>query len=50
MRPLPELFYNLVALALVAAFAYFWFWGFVWVVGPCLLVSLALMLVERTIR
>jgi len=49
MKPLPELLYNLATLGLVAAFAYFCFWGFVFLVGPCLLISLALMLVERTV-
>ncbi|MFQ5662693.1 MAG: hypothetical protein ACE5HL_02550 [Terriglobia bacterium] len=50
MKPLAELLYNLAALALVAAFAYFFFWGFVAVVGPSLLISLALMTVERFVR
>lgn len=50
MKPLPELLYNLAGLALVGALAYAWFWGFlVWIV-PCLLVSLVLMVVERTVR
>lgn len=50
MKPLAELLYNLAGLAAVAACAYFFFWGFAVVVGPSLLVSLALMLVERTVR
>lgn len=50
MKPLAELVYNLLTLGAVAAFAYFFFWAFVLVVGPCLLISLALMLVERTVR
>jgi len=50
MKPLAELAYNLAALTLVAAFAYCFFWGFVLIVGPCLLISLALMMVERTVR
>ncbi len=50
MKPFPELLYNLAALALVGAFAYVWPWGFVVVIGPCLAVSLVLMLVERTVR
>lgn len=50
MKPLAELLYNLAALALVATFAYFFFWGFVLVVGPSLLVSITLMLIERTVR
>lgn len=50
MKPLAELLYNLTALGLVAAFAYFCFWGFLLVIGPSLLISIALMLVERTVR
>ncbi len=49
IAPTAELLYNLAALGAVAAFAYFFFWGFVLVVGPALLLSLILMLVERTI-
>ena len=44
-----ELLYNLAALGLVAAFAYFFFWGFVAVVGPALTISIVLMLVERSV-
>ena len=50
MRPAAELLYNLAALTLVAAFACFFFWGFVAVVGTSLLISIALMLVECAIR
>ncbi len=49
ITPAVELFYNLAALGAVAACAYFFFWGFVLVVGPALLLSLILMLVERII-
>ncbi len=49
IAPVAELLYNLAALGAVAAFAYFFFWGFVLVVGPALLLSLILMLVERII-
>ncbi|MCH7765337.1 MAG: hypothetical protein IH916_02135 [Acidobacteria bacterium] len=49
IAPAAELFYNLAALGAVAACAYFFFWGFVLVVGPALLLSLILMLVERII-
>ncbi|HKZ53124.1 MAG TPA: hypothetical protein VJ085_07575 [Candidatus Acidoferrales bacterium] len=49
MKPLAELFYDLAALALVAAFAYFFFWGFVVVVGASVVISVALMTVERLI-
>lgn len=47
MKPLAELLYDLAALALVAASGYFFFWGFIAVVGTSLLVSLSLMAVER---
>lgn len=47
MKPLTELLYNLVALALVVASAYFFFWGFVLLVGPALLLSLALKVLEH---
>ncbi|MBI4465875.1 MAG: hypothetical protein HY656_00410 [Acidobacteria bacterium] len=50
MKPFAELLYDLTALAVVAAGAYFFLWGFVVVVGPSLLISLVLMLVERTVR
>lgn len=50
MKPLAELLYNLAALALVGAFAYFFFWGFVAVMGSSLLISLALMLLEHLLR
>lgn len=49
ITPAAELLYNLAALGAVAAYAYFFFWGFVLVVGPALLLSLILMLVERII-
>jgi len=49
MNTLAELLYNLAALALVAACAYLFFWGFVVVVGTAVLVSLTLMTVERFI-
>lgn len=44
-----ELFYDLAALAIVATLAYFFFWGFVILVGPMLLVSIILMIVESRI-
>lgn len=47
MRAFAEFIYNLGALALVATFAYFFFWGFLAVVGPSVLISLALMTLER---
>ncbi|MFQ5778096.1 MAG: hypothetical protein ACE5IP_08820 [Terriglobia bacterium] len=50
MKPLAELLYNLAALALVAALAYFFFWGFVLLVGPALLLSLGLMALERLVH
>ncbi len=49
IAPTAELLYNLAALGAVVACAYFFFWGFVLVVGPALLLSLILMLVERII-
>jgi hypothetical protein len=49
VKPLTELFYDLIALTLVAAFAYFFFWGFVAVVGTSVVISLLLMTVERLI-
>ena len=48
--PLPELFYDLIVLTGVAAFAYFFFWTFVVTLLPALLVSLTLMAIERTVR
>ena len=50
MKPLTELLYNLAALAVVAALAYFFFWGFVVLVVPFLLISLALMMLERLVH
>jgi hypothetical protein len=47
MKSLGELLYDLAALALVVAFGYFCFWGFVALVGTSLLISLSLMAVER---
>lgn len=47
MNPAAELLYNVAALAVVAAFAYFAFWGFVAVMGPSLLISGTLMALER---
>jgi hypothetical protein len=47
MKPRAELLYNLAALALVAFFAYFFFCGFVAVVGTSVLISLTLMALER---
>lgn len=49
MRPLAELLYDVVALGLVGLFAYFFFWTFLAVVGTSLLISLALMGVERVL-
>lgn len=46
MRPAAELLFDLAALALVAAFAYFFFWGFVVVVGLSLLATTALLTLE----
>lgn len=50
MNPLAELLYDLAALALVAAFAYFFFRGFALVVGLSLLISLGLMTLEFLVR
>jgi hypothetical protein len=47
MKTLAELLYDLAALALVMAFAYFFFWGFVVVVGTSVVISLVLMTAER---
>lgn len=49
MKTLPELLYNLAGLAVVVACAYFFFWGFLVVVGTSVIVSLVLMTVERFI-
>lgn len=52
-RSLPawaEFLYDLILLTAVLAFAYFFFWWFVLLVGPALLISLALMVVESTVR
>ena len=45
-----ELLYDLILVAAVLGFAYFFFWWFVLLVGPALLISLALMVVESTVR
>lgn len=50
MKLLAELLYNLAALALVAAAAYFFFWGFAVVVGLSLLADLGLLLLERSVQ
>lgn len=50
MKLLAELLYNLAALAVVAASAYFLFWGFAVVVGVSLLADLALLLLERSVQ
>ncbi len=50
MKPRTELLYNLAALALVGAFAYFSFWEFLLVVGPCVLITLSLMTMEAYLR
>jgi hypothetical protein len=49
MSPLAELLYDVAALALVGLFGYFFFWGFVAVVGTSVLISLTLMTVERVL-
>ncbi len=50
MSSAAELLYNLVALALVGALAYFFPWVFLLVIGTSVLVSLSLMVVERLNR
>lgn len=50
MKALLELLYNLAALALVGAFAYYWFWALVFVLGPLLLATIALMTLEYAMR
>lgn len=47
MKTLAELLYNLAALAVVVACAYFFFWGFLVVVGTSVVISLVLMTAER---
>lgn len=49
MKPPGELLFNLAALALVAAFAYFFFWGFLALVGVSVLITTALMLAEKLV-
>jgi hypothetical protein len=46
MRPLAELLYDVAALALVGLFAYWFFWGFIVVVGTSVVISLTLIAVE----
>jgi hypothetical protein len=49
MNPIAELVYDVAALTLVGLFASWFFWGFIAVVGTSVLISLALMAVERTL-
>ncbi|MFQ5695524.1 MAG: hypothetical protein ACE5HB_06010 [Terriglobia bacterium] len=47
MSPRAGLLYDLAGLALVAAAAYFFFWGVLALVAPSLLITATLHLLER---